>query len=260
MSAVHGPIPCTAVSAACAASASIAASEVSASRSLATARAISLSARIFGAERPSRASFDARARMMACGSNGSNAAARRAQIAAKRASALVKAVSAASRSLSVRMWVSMLECIVQSSVEKRSVDVQPRFAFRTIAEWLFAPGPCLFRIAQFRHGARAWRTPAVAHRRYRYRALPPGIRSGDLRGFALAWHVLARAGAPAERAFCRLRDGDRPPRSRWPALSELRKPPGVCHAGGGARSPRRLAARSGRRANLSGGRAPIVGG
>jgi len=133
----------------------MAASEASASRSLATARAIALSARIFGAERPSRASFAARARMMTCGSNGSKAAASRPQIAAalavesccdttvaanpanpsgrrrsagrpalainaeKRASALVKAASAASRSLSVRMCVSMLDCIAKYRVQCR---------------------------------------------------------------------------------------------------------------------------------------------
>src|SRR5262249_58329006 len=144
----------------------------------------------------------------------------------------------------------MLDYIVESSVEKHSVDVQPRFAFRAVAEWLSAPGPCLFRIAQFRHGARTRRTVAVAHRRHRHRALPPGIRSGDLRGFALARLFLAGAGAAPERAIYRLRDGDRSPRSRRPALSELRKPPRACHDDGGARSRGRLAARSGRPADL----------
>jgi hypothetical protein len=47
----------------------------------ATARAIALSARIFGADSPSRASRAGRARRMAAGSNGSKAAASRAQMA-----------------------------------------------------------------------------------------------------------------------------------------------------------------------------------
>src|SRR5262249_34185793 len=70
---------------------------------------------------------------------------------------------------------------------------------------------------------------------------------------------LAGAGAPPERAFCRLRDGDRGARSGGPALPELRKPPRTCRAGGGARSSRRLAARSGWRADLSRTRTQIVG-
>src|SRR6476660_8325286 len=96
-----------------------------------------------------------------------------------------------------------------ASVEKRCVDVQPRFAFRTESEWLSALGPCLFRIAQFRHGARAWRPAVASDRGHRCRALPSRIRTGGLRGLALAGHELAGAGAPPERASFRLRDGDR---------------------------------------------------
>src|SRR5438034_3828038 len=121
-----------------------------------------------------------------------------------------------------------------ASVEKRCVDVQPRFAFRTQSEWLFALGPCLFRIAQFRHGARTWRPAVAADRGHRYRALPSRIRTGDLRGLTLARHALAGAGAPSERAFVRLRDGDRPARSGRPALSEFREPPRTGRAHGGA--------------------------
>ncbi len=81
MSAVHGPMPWTAVSAACASSAARSASVVRSGSPRMTARAISLSALIFGFDRPSRASFSGRALMMAPGSNGSKAAASRAQIA-----------------------------------------------------------------------------------------------------------------------------------------------------------------------------------
>src|SRR5580693_7776621 len=55
MSAVQGPMPWTAVSAAWAASAPMSASEASARWPRVTARAIFLSALIFGADRPSRA-------------------------------------------------------------------------------------------------------------------------------------------------------------------------------------------------------------
>src|SRR6516164_7979762 len=144
MSAVHGPIPCTAVSAACAASASIAASEVSASRSLATARAISLSARIFGAERPSRASFDARARMMACGSNGSNVAARRAQIAPALAveSCCDTTVAASPANPSGRRRSGGRPPCVKSAAKRASADVKAASAASRYSRVLrFAPSP-----------------------------------------------------------------------------------------------------------------------
>src|SRR5215475_13930559 len=81
MSAVHGPMPCTAVSSAWASSAG---SEVSAARSSvpsSTALAIAFRVRIFAADRPMRWSLAGRARRTASDPNGSNAALRRPQIA-----------------------------------------------------------------------------------------------------------------------------------------------------------------------------------
>ena len=81
MSAVHGPMPCTAVSAAWAVVGRHVGEPAEGERRRATARAIALRARIFGADRPRRPSRSARARRSAAGSNGSKAAASRAQIA-----------------------------------------------------------------------------------------------------------------------------------------------------------------------------------
>src|SRR5450830_124876 len=61
MSAVHGPTPCSAVSAACARSASILPTRVRSIFPLATALPISRIDLILGAERPSRLSLPARA-------------------------------------------------------------------------------------------------------------------------------------------------------------------------------------------------------
>ena len=81
MSAVHGPIPWTAVSAAWASSAGLLVSAGRSSSPRSMAFAIALSVRIFGAESPARASFAARARRTAAWSSGSKASLSRAQIA-----------------------------------------------------------------------------------------------------------------------------------------------------------------------------------
>src|ERR1700687_4710081 len=175
MSAVHGPIPWIAVSAAWASSAPISASEASASGPLATPRAISWRPQFFAANKRRRGSRTGRARIIACGSIGSNAAASRPQIAealavvsccettvatrpakpsgrrrsggrparainaAKRGSAAVNAASAMSRSVSVRMWVSMLDWMARRkdphAPVSRSVAVMYRRGLR------FAPSP-----------------------------------------------------------------------------------------------------------------------
>ena len=83
-------------------------------------------------------------------------------------------------------------------------------------------------------------------------ALAAGIRGGDLRGPRLARHLLAGAGAAAERAFRRLRDRAAQARRAGPDLSELREPRRDRGAGRRARAARPLAARSRRRAALSG--------
>ena len=87
--------------------------------------------------------------------------------------------------------------------------LHPRLPLRAEPERLSASRPCLFGIAQLRHGARNRRPAAAAHRGYRHAALAAGIRDGDLRGSGLARHFLAAAGAAAERAFRRLRIGPR---------------------------------------------------
>src|SRR5262249_3395446 len=80
MSAVHGPTPCSAVSARCASSAGSSASASRSSPSL-IAVAIALKARILAPDRPMRPSVTARARRIFSGSSGSYAAVRRPQIA-----------------------------------------------------------------------------------------------------------------------------------------------------------------------------------
>jgi hypothetical protein len=82
MSAVHGPMPCSAVNAACASSASIAATAARSMCFREIALPISLMALIFGRDRPSRASLSERASRTVSWWNGSNAANSRARIAA----------------------------------------------------------------------------------------------------------------------------------------------------------------------------------
>src|SRR5262247_1425727 len=81
MSAVHGPMPCTAVSSACASSAGSEASAARSSVPSSTALAIAFRVRIFAADRPMRWSLAGRARRTALEPNGSKAAFRRPQIA-----------------------------------------------------------------------------------------------------------------------------------------------------------------------------------
>ena len=105
------------------------------------------------------------------------------------------------------------------------------FPLRAEPERLSASRPCLFGIAQLRHGARSaaggllLRIEDIDATRCR-----PEYEAAiyeDLRWLGISWE---RAGAAAERAFRRLRGGARQARSAGPDLSELREPR--------ARSPR----------------------
>src|ERR1019366_4541589 len=81
---------------------------------------------------------------------------------------------------------------------------QPRFPFRALVQRPSSPRPCLFRLAEFRHGARGGRPLAAANRGYRHRALPVRVRTGDLRGSRLARVFVGNTGAPPIRTFPRI--------------------------------------------------------
>src|ERR1700722_6626751 len=95
-------------------------------------------------------------------------------------------------------WNDGAAPVKRRTLKQRGLDVHPHPAFRAQSERIPASGPCLFGVAQSRHGARAQRTAAAAHRGHRCEPLAPGIRNRDLRRSRLAWYRLGTAGAAAE--------------------------------------------------------------
>ena len=246
-------MPCTAVSAAWASSAGLSASARRSSSPRSIAFAMALSVRIFGAERPARASLAERARSSAAWSNGSKASVSRAPDRFRAggrellrdhdrgepgksvrpspqrrpsgarqhvAEARVGADQAGDGVIEIGFGVdeeghgrrrSIYKCHRNATLfltDHRSAAHDPsRLPFRAESERPSASRPCALRAEQFRLGARGGRALPAAHRGHRRRALPAGLRAGDLRGPGVARHHLGGAGAAPERAFRRLPRG-----------------------------------------------------
>ena len=126
-----------------------------------------------------------------------------------------------------------------------------RLPLRAEPERLSASRPRLFGAVEFRFGARKRRALPAAHRGYRRRPLPAGIRGRDLRRPRLARDGLGNPGAAAIGASFRLSRCARKAREPGAGLSELRKPRRDRQTGGGAGGEWALAARSRRGAALS---------
>ena len=218
MSAVQGPIPCTAVSAACASSAEHLSSAARSRRPVSIADGDRLQRPYLRRRQAQPRQALARARRICPGSNGivgcaqpgpdrlgaggrhllrdndrgepgkaGGTAPRRwgagdGEHLRKRGSAISKAMIASPRSAS--LWISGTIGIARirrdddNKIARCQMSIS--VSFRAQPERLSAPRPCLLGAGQFRAGARGRRPLPAAHRGHRPHPLPPAFRGGDL--------------------------------------------------------------------------------
>src|SRR5437016_12457968 len=93
-------------------------------------------------------------------------------------------------------------CDLKPPCPAKEINAATRLPICAKPERLPPSRPRLFGAVEFRPGAPGrWKIPA-AHRGYRCRAMPGGVRGRDLRRPRLARDKLGNAGAAAIRAFC----------------------------------------------------------